>query len=328
MKFKAHSIDDLLIDVYDHILNYGVENYARKGKNLEVQGCELILSNPTCRVSRSETRGLIFSCLGELFWYLSGSNDVEPIEFYLPMYKTFCEDNGKVHGGYGKRLFSMHDQYDQVARVIEQLKDRPSTRQAVIQLFDSSDLSFNYKDIPCTLNLQFTIRNNKLYMFTMMRSNDAYVGLPHDVFVFTMLQELIASELGYQLGDYHHYVVSLHLYENNLPEARAFINEGYMLHESIMQPMPSKSYSAILNEILFYEQKIRQGEDVDFESVPTLPPYWKDILRLLLFYAQTKKGGIGDLRDALSTKKSIENPNFQTLIEKRTRTHLNEEPKT
>ena len=303
MKFEEQSIDDLLINVYKHILDHGIVNEPKKGKNYEVQGCELVLTNPIARVSRSESRGLIFSCLGEFFWYLSGSNDIEPIQYYLPRYKKYCETNGTVYGGYGKRLFNMHGRYNQVERVISQLNARPSTRQAVIQLFDSSDLSADYKDIPCTLNLQFTIREGKLNMFTMMRSNDAFMGLPHDVFVFTMLQELIATELNCQLGHYHHYVVSLHLYEENLKQVEDFIEEGFMLEESIMQPMPQNSFSIVRGKILNYEQVIRNGELKHVDDTVGLPAYWSDILKLLLFFNQIKSKEISNFREALNTKK-------------------------
>ncbi|MCG6365089.1 thymidylate synthase [Vibrio fluvialis] len=327
MKFEADSIDDLLSHAYSYILDYGEGNSATKGDTIEVLGCELVLKNPIARVSRSESRGLIFSCLGELFWYLSGSNDIEPIKYYLPQYEQYCESNGKVHGGYGQRLFNMHEKYDQVERVIRQLKQKPTTRKAIIQLFDSSDLSEEYKDIPCTLNLQFTIRNNKLHMYTMMRSNDAFVGLPHDVFVFTMLQELIASELECELGLYHHYVVSLHLYTKNLDKVKSFLSEGFMWHNSIMQPMPKNSFTCCLEEVLNSEEKIRNGEKIDLDN-STLTDYWKDIVRLLLFFKLTKHPSRSSLKKAVTIMKSISNNNYKTLIEKRNRTiqeSINEE---
>jgi thymidylate synthase len=320
MKFVANSIDDLLIDVYTHIIEDGKDNHATKGKNIEVLGCEMVLTNPIARISRSESRGLIFSCLGEFFWYLSGSNDVEPIKYYIPRYRNYCESDGKVHGGYGKRLFNMHDKYNQIERIINQLKCSSSTRKAVIQLFDSSDLCESYKDIPCTLNLQFILREGKLDMFTMMRSNDAFMGLPHDIFVFTMLLELIASELDCEIGTYHHYVVSLHLYEDSIEKAKDFINEGYMLEKSIMDPMPKRSYSNDLETILNYEKIIRSDEKVDCSKI-NISPYWKDILNLLIFFNQTKKNDIANLRSALQTKQKISNKKYRSLIDKRTRTH-------
>ncbi|OTA17660.1 thymidylate synthase [Xenorhabdus vietnamensis] len=321
MIFEGASLDDLLFDIYTYILDQGKTNRATKGKNLEVLSCQIVLTNPLARVSRSESRGLIFSCLGELLWYLSGTNDGQQIIHYLPKYQTFCEPDGRVHGGYGSRLFNMHEKYNQIERVIEQLKYHSGTRKAVIQLFDSSDLSWKFKDIPCTLNLQFVVRENKLHMFTMMRSNDAFIGLPHDIFVFTMIQELIAGEINCELGNYYHYVVSLHLYETDIMRARDFIDEGFMLTDSVMDEMPKGSFFRDKNIILDFEYKIRNGFPINLENI-NLDVYWIDILKLILFFTQTKSNKISDLKNAHYTKKSISNIKYKTLIDKRVRTYL------
>ena len=64
-----------------------------------------------------------------------------------------------------------------------------------LQIFDAKDLlNFQHKDIPCTVSLQFLIRENKLHLFVNMRSNDVFLGLPHDIFCFTMIQEIIANQ--------------------------------------------------------------------------------------------------------------------------------------
>jgi thymidylate synthase len=84
--------------------------------------------------------------------------------------------------------------------VIELLGNRPTSRRAVIQIFNAEDIAAIHREIPCTTTLQFFVRNERLDMVTTMRSNDAYLGLPHDVFCFTMLQEIIARSLGREIG--------------------------------------------------------------------------------------------------------------------------------
>jgi len=46
------------------------------------------------------------------------------------------------------------------------------------------------------------IRNKQLHMLTNMRSNDAFWGLPHNIFSFTMIQEILARTLSVELGTY------------------------------------------------------------------------------------------------------------------------------
>src|SRR5690606_23406544 len=149
-------------------------------------------------------------CLGELAWYLAGSNSLEFIEYYIPAYEKSSDDKKTIHGAYGPRLVGKGEK-DQLKNVIKILKKKPSSRQAVIQLFDAADILEDHLDIPCTCTLQFLIRGGKLHMFTSMRSNDVFLGLPHDIFAFTIIQEIMARSLGCDLGDYKHFVCSLHL---------------------------------------------------------------------------------------------------------------------
>src|ERR1043165_8344585 len=109
----------------------------------------------------------------------------------------------------------MRSGIDQIAQVRKLLSDpeRSPSRKAVIQLFNAEDISEDHEDVPCTCTLQFLLRKAGLDLFVSMRSNDAYRGLPHDVFAFTMLQEILARDLGKPVGRYKHAAGSLHLYE-------------------------------------------------------------------------------------------------------------------
>ena len=171
-----------------------------RGKTSEIIGALLLLKNPLARISRTETKGTPFSALGELIWYLSKTNNLDFISYYIPKYIEESEDGKTIYGGYGPRLFNFHDKFNQVEIVIDLLRRKPSTRRAVIQLFDAEDIVEKRIEIPCTCTLQFMIRNNKLHMFTSMRSNDAFLGLPHDIFTFTLFQEIIARTLNVELG--------------------------------------------------------------------------------------------------------------------------------
>ncbi|QIA64266.1 thymidylate synthase [Vibrio astriarenae] len=313
MYFREDTIDDLMRSVYDALLERGKSNCATKGSTTELLGCNLVLNNPRARISRSESRGKIFSCLGELLWYLSGTGDVSFIKHYISKYEKCAEDNGVINGAYGPRIFHMHDKHDQLKNILELLKERSTTRRAVIQLFDASDIQVNYKDVPCTLTLQFTVRENRLDLYTMMRSNDAYLGLPHDIFCFTMLQEIVASSLGCDLGKYHHFVVSLHLYDKHIEKVKNMQNEGYMATHDLMEPMPEENFISIRNTILECENKIRTLQDIDLDNVQ-LEDYWKDILRLLQIYTALDNK---DLRTAITTARKLNNTQYSIFTDSR-----------
>jgi thymidylate synthase len=192
------TLDDLMHTVFEGILKNGEEIRPTKGAAKEINGVLLELTNPRARLSRTETRGKPYSCLGELCWYLAKTNNLSFISYYLPVYTKYA-DGDLIFGGYGPRLFNW-DGLDQIANIIAMLREKPHSRQAVVQLFDAEDIVGEHNDVPCTCTLQFMLRRDRLLMFVNMRSNDAYWGLPHDVFSFTMLQEIMARTLDVEVG--------------------------------------------------------------------------------------------------------------------------------
>lgn len=312
MYLAADSLDDLLFKVYRQILARGAAIKPSKGPAREISGTLLKLSAPRVRLSRSESRSLLFSCLGELLWILAGSNRLDFIRHYISGYDEFSDDKKTIYGAYGPRLFG-ESPNNQVPRVIRLLKDKRDSRQAVLQLFDRSDTLEPHLDIPCTCTLQFLVRGGRLHMLTSMRSNDAWLGLPHDVFTFTMLQELVARSLGIELGEYKHAVGSLHLYDEHHDKAVRFLNEGWQLHRP-MPPMPQGDPWAAVQNLLAFEEKVRTGCDAIPNPNDTMEPYWADLATLLTIY---KAGLVQNQSEIKKLKRRIHDDVYSTFIKKR-----------
>jgi thymidylate synthase len=312
---EAATADDLFHGVVSKLLVQGqpVAPPPTKGPCSEVTGALLELSNPGARVSLSVTRGRLFSALGELGWYLSGSSQTEHIAYYLSGYWKFDED-GQVHGAYGPRLRA-YDGIDQLAVIIDLLLRKPSSRQAVIQLYDHTDLIGDHVDVPCTCSLQFLWRDGQIRLVVYMRSNDAYVGLPHDLFCFTMLQEIVARRLGADLGTYTHVVGSLHLYDENRDDAEKFIGEGYQSTLVQMPAMPEGDPFPALERLLANERALRTG--TPWQEVAVIDdPYWGDIG---LMYAgfQCRRGPRAELEQLYAAlHHEFYRPFMQQLIDK------------
>ena len=285
MYFSGNTFDDLLRRVIEKLLKSKLRAEPNKGPVSDLVGVLLRLTNPRARLSLSERRGVIFGCLGEFLWYLSKTNSLRFIEYYLPRYKHSSDDGRTVFGGYGPRLFGMRG-IDQIASVITLLKKHSDSRRAVVQLFDAGDLEPYRKDIPCTCTMQFLIRRRRLYMFTSMRSNDVYKGLPHDVFAFTMLQEMMARTLNVELGAYTHAVGSMHLYDDNREHAQQYLREGWQ-EKSIMPSMPTGDPWASMRHLMRIERSLRNGGAPDASHLK-LHPYWQDLVRLLQIYRHYK----------------------------------------
>lgn len=301
MHLKGQTLDDLLRRILVHLLAKSSHRVtSTRGVNLERTGVLLTLTNPRARLSRTFRRSQIFSCLGELTWYLAQSDSLPFIRYYIRAYDNESDDRKIVPAAYGPRLFSYRG-INQLARVTDLLRDHRSSRRAVVQIIDITDLSTRH--IPCTCTLQFFVRGNRLSMMTSMRSNDAYLGLPHDIFAFTMIQEMIARELGVELGWYKHAVGSMHLYENKVSHAQAYVNDG--LHQTeAMPPMPLGSQAEQIKELIRIESRIRRKKRVDLERT-SLSDYWLDLARLLRiyrFFLDKDTRGMQRQMDKLSTK--------------------------
>jgi thymidylate synthase len=281
MYLKADTLDDLLRHVLSKLLRNPSRITSRRGDAVEFTGILLHLTNPRARLSRTEGRGRLFSALGELWWYLAKTNDLRFISYYVPLYEEESDDGRTVYGAYGPRLFDTRGQ-DQVANVIALLKSQLHSRRAVIQLFDARDIAKYHTNIPCTCTLQFLLRDGRLDMFTNMRSNDAFIGLPHDVFAFTMLQEIMARSLSVEPGSYKHAVGSLHLYNRHRSGAKQYLKEGWQSTVP-MPPMPASDPWNSIKAVLRAESAIRRGRAVNLRAL-RLTPYWQDLVRLLQVY--------------------------------------------
>ena len=299
MLIEEDTLDDALAAVYPQLLK-APQLGATRGNTQELLGVNILIRQPRARLSRSETRGKAFSSLGELLWYLSKENDLAFILPYIPAYKNESEDGVVVYGGYGPRLFSQRGN-DQIANVIAALRDKPTTRRAVVQVFAAEDVAARHKEVPCTTTLQFLVRDDALQMITTMRSNDAYLGLPHDVFCFTMLQEIVARSLNLDVGVYRHFVGSLHVYAKHFSAIESYLSEAFQARVE-MPPMPTGDPWSALKALGEAEGLIRRGEAVDAEALG-LDPYWADLVRLLQVFHANDDATIQGLRNAMHFKR-------------------------
>jgi thymidylate synthase len=186
----------------------------------------------------------------------------------------------------------------------------------VIQLFDAEDLAAPRKEIPCTCSLQFMIRAGRLNMATVMRSNDAYLGLSHDVFAFTMIQELLARTLKVELGGYTHFVGSLPIYKKDRSAVQKYLQEGWQPTQNVAMPeMPSGDPRPSVEALLQAEAAIRRGRNPN-QFLNRLDPYWQDLGRLLQVYRYFQDG---NNREIARIRKKMESPVYDQYITKKVR---------
>ena len=153
----------------------------------------------------------------ESFLIFCDDNHVKVAGYFNKNIAQFSDDGKTLHGSYGHRIAT------KMQGVLDKLKEDHDTRQALLTIHRVDDSIVKTKDPPCTITLQFTIRDEKLNMHVYMRSNDIVWGTPYDVFVFTTIQKVFANTLGIPVGKYYHTATSLHMYERDFEKCREYI---------------------------------------------------------------------------------------------------------
>jgi thymidylate synthase len=156
----------------------------------------------------------------EAAWIISGSNRTEEIAEYMSGYSKYSDDGTFLRGAYGPKVV------DQLSYVVETLKNDNDSRQAYLNIW--RERPGPSKDIPCTVGMQFLLRENELNMIATMRSQDVVLGYTYDVFTFSMVAETVRRLLRVEniqanLGRLSVNAGSMHLYSNFYDKAAKWI---------------------------------------------------------------------------------------------------------
>jgi len=270
--------------VFRQILSEGAYSSPRNLPTFEIPPIQLVLANPRRRVLTSVSRKWRLPlAIGEFCWHLSASNELSFIRHYSDRWSEFADDERTIRGScYGYRLFRGGERSpSQWETAHKLLRQDPSTRRAVLLTSQPlADGDITAKDVACATSLQFLLRDGQLDAVLHMRSNDAFWGLPYDVFLFTMLQELFAAELNVELGRYYHSIGSLHLYQRHVRAAKTVLDDSNWGDFE----MPRLSNPEALPQFLSAERALRLGDSSAPRLVETLPQYWRQLAEILGYY--------------------------------------------
>lgn len=208
----SHALPHLIRQLKYH----GVVNSSRNGVVREILNAQITLTQPAHREILSPGRKAnVFAQIAETMWILSGRNDIKWLSAYLPRAVDYSDDGDTWRGGYGPRLRN-HFGVDQVQHVVDTLMEDPSSRRAVISIYDPRTDIPAGKDVPCNDFLQFQIRGSQLHVTVTVRSNDLMWGWSGiNAFEWSTLQEIVASLLRVEVGTLTFNIGNLHLYQDH-----------------------------------------------------------------------------------------------------------------
>lgn len=157
--------------------------------------------------------------LMETIWMLAGRRDVTWLLPFNSKFSQYAEDDGVQHGAYGHRWRSAFA-IDQLGHVRAGLRE-PDNRRVVLQMWNATtDLGMPVRDVPCNTQAYFQLIDGSLHMTVTCRSNDAIWGAyGANAVHFSMLQELLARDLGAHVGPYIQFSNNFHIYTEFGPGA-------------------------------------------------------------------------------------------------------------
>jgi thymidylate synthase len=286
------------------------EQSSRCGEMTEVLHAALSLADPRQRwiASRSPAMNPAFA-LAEVIWIVSGRNDSAFLNYFNRKLPEFAGKGPKYHGAYGFRL-RKHFGLDQLQHAYRALSATHDSRQIVLQIWDGNvdlpgeDGGPRSEDVPCNVISLLKIREGRLEWTQIMRSNDLVLGMPHNIVQFTSLQEVVAGWLGVEIGGYHHFADSLHLYDRDAPVAERIAPQLLPRNdESIALPKVESDRSflslARLGDKLASSETDVEGVLVAFSAVD-LAPAFRNWAAVLAADALRRRSAFGELEAVMS----------------------------
>jgi thymidylate synthase len=216
------NLRDGYVDLVNWVIAEGTPVSPRGQATHELLGARVVLTNPADAIPVGVGRNLnALIGAAEAAQSFSGVSDAAMLNSVSGgNFRPFMNGN-VLRGAYGPRVAP------QMAGIVSRLFEDPDSRQTVALIWKPDDLwRSDTKDLPCTVALQFAIRDGKLHAFTSMRSNDVWLGVAYDFQMFTRIQLTLAWVLGVEVGNYYHSATSFHIYDRNIEAAGGLTKAG------------------------------------------------------------------------------------------------------
>lgn len=262
-EYKDVGINTLLARASRDLVNYAEKKVNSTGGRTTDIYHELrdyiMDGNPRMRyLNLPERKNNLSAQIAEMMMVLAGNPELHQLSRFLPRAINYSDDGKVWRGNYGTRIRGINAYpsplndisifpailwEDQLNKVINTLKANPTSRQVTITIHDSKiDTGMiKTKDTPCTMDLVFGVSEGKLNLSVHMRSNDVVFGFTGvNYFIFTMIQEMVASMVGLECGKYCHNAVSFHVYDDyykTVEKLSEYADEDTKSSEVMLDPL-------------------------------------------------------------------------------------------
>lgn len=236
--------------------------------------------------------------LMESIWMLAGRRDVDFLQQFNSTIHRYSDDTEVFNAAYGYRM-RHHFGEDQLLGVISLLQKDPTTRQAIVQLWDPADLNKETRDKACNMQMIFDTRGGRLNMAVINRSNDMWWGAyGANTVHFSVIQEFVALALGLPVGLYRQSSHNLHIYTELYNASRYLerppVYEEYDAYINRVEPLPlfeGRDYLTFLKECEIFCEDPFNGE-IEYKN-----PFFSKVAHPMAMVSRVRRKKLGDGRE-------------------------------
>ena len=166
------------------------------------------------------------SCIKELLWiWQKKSNKISELDSHI--WDSWADENGTIGKAYGYQLGVKHKypegEFDQVDRVLYDLKHNPASRRIMTNLYNHHDLN-EMGLAPCAYGLILNVTGNKLNAILNQRSQDMLTANNWNVCQYAVLVHMFAQVSGLEVGEFVHVVADAHIYDRHIPLVKKLLD--------------------------------------------------------------------------------------------------------
>lgn len=277
ISINSHDFQNALFLLLRRLVNEGNDVVVRGQNTQELLSCHISVADTTRLCYFMPFRkDNIFARIAETLWVLQGRNDIGWLSFYLPRAPEFSDNGMTWRAAYGNRLRHWdwaYEDTDQISIALNKLIDDPTTRQAVMTIWDPAIDNRISKDIPCNNWLHFIKRRygdtDYLFLDIAQRSADVFWGWSNiNVFEWSILLKMMSFWTDSVPGSIDWLVTSMHMYEHHYKTAEKILeyNAGTGV---IWEPL---KFSVPFDMLTGTLQRIMQNEAIMRGTAPDVFP--------------------------------------------------------
>ena len=183
--------------------------------------------------------------LDELLWiWQKKSNRIDELGSHV--WDEWAGPDGTIGKAYGYQLGIKHKykegEFDQVDRVIYDLKNNPASRRILTNIYNFEDLH-EMNLYPCAYSMTFNVTGNTLNAILNQRSQDMLTANNWNVCQYAMLTMMMAQVAGLEAGELVHVIADCHIYDRHIPAVKAMLeNEGFPAPKVTLDPSVTDFY--------------------------------------------------------------------------------------